>query len=80
MALLRIICSDADGWPVEPRCRICQMNATLEEVDGMLDRGCSYEQIAWFIASGAELAVEATVVSVGNHASRRDPIRHSQED
>jgi hypothetical protein len=52
------------------------MNAHLELIDGMFDRGCPYEQIAWFIASGAELAVDVTIESLSNHDSRRDTIGH----
>jgi len=75
----RILCSDEFGGPVEPRCRICQMNATLELVDEMFDRGSTHELVVEFIAECTERAVDVTADSVRNHASRRetcDPIRH----
>ena len=80
MTPLRIICSDAQGWPVHPRCRIYQMNARLEEINAMFDRGCPHEQIAYYITSGGELDVEVTVESLRNHDVRLDAIRRSQGD
>ena len=67
-----------NGFPLEPRCRICRNDSVRRKVNDLLAAGASYAQIVRALAAdNAELDEKdrVTIDSVGNHCARHFPVQ-----
>lgn len=68
--------SEASGMYLEPRCRVCRVDAVREKVNSMLACGSSYAQISRAV-TGLPQDGTVTVDSVRVHANRHFPVQQS---
>ena len=68
-----------NGFPLEPRCRVCRNDALRRKVNDLLATGASYAMIVRALAAdNAELdkCDRVTIDSVRNHTSRHFPVQN----
>ncbi len=68
-----------NGFPLEPRCRVCRNDALRKKVNDMLAAGASYAMIVRALAAdNAELDTcdRITIDSVRNHCARHFPVQN----
>ena len=67
-----------NGFPLQPRCRVCRNDVLRKKVNDMLAAGASYAMIVRAVAAdNAELdkCDQVTVDSVRNHCARHFPVQ-----
>ena len=67
-----------NGFPLEPRCRVCRNDQLRKKVNDLLATGASYAQVARALAAdNAELDEKdrVTIDSVRNHCGRHFPVQ-----
>ena len=68
-----------NGFPLEPRCRICRNDSVRRKVNDLLTTGASYAMIVRALAAdNAELdkCDRVTIDSVRNHCGRHFPVQN----
>ncbi len=68
-----------NGFPLEPRCRVCRNDLLRKKVNDMLAAGASYAQIVRALAAdNAELDEKSrvTIDSIRNHCARHFPVQN----
>ena len=68
-----------NGFPLEPRCRVCRNDVLRKKVNELLATGASYAQVVRALAAdNAELdkCDRVTVDSVRNHCGRHLPVQN----
>jgi hypothetical protein len=69
----------ADGFHLEPRCRVCRNDAVRTKVNDLLASGASYAMVLRALADdNAKLEQHArvTIDSIRNHTARHFPVQH----
>jgi hypothetical protein len=68
-----------NGFPLEPRCRVCRNDVLRKKVNDMLAAGASYAMIVRALAAdNAELdkCDQITIDSIRNHCARHFPVQN----
>jgi hypothetical protein len=68
----------ADGFHVEPRCRVCRDDEVRKKVNDLLASGASYAQIVRALGddnAGLDKCDRVTIDSIRNHATRHFPVQ-----
>ena len=69
-----------NGFPLEPRCRVCRNDVLRKKVNDLLASGASYAQVVRAVAAdNAELdkCDRVTIDSVRNHCGRHFPVQNA---
>jgi hypothetical protein len=67
-----------NGFHLEPRCRVCRIDAVREKVNGMLATGASYAHVVRALAdhnANCDRRDQVTIDSVRNHCARHFPVQ-----